>query len=88
MGGIVLERILVELYIPAMQGTYDVYIPTKVKFYEVRVLLIRILGELLEGYFIPSKDMRIYERETGNPIDLNQTANELGLLNGIKLMVI
>ena len=83
-----MNKILVEIYLPATNSSYDVYIPLKIKLFEVLTLVSSSLTELSKGYFIASDDVVICDKEKGTILDINLSAEELGLQNGSKLMLI
>ena len=83
-----MDKILVEIYLPAANRSYDVYIPLKIKFCEILSLISGTFTELSEGYFISSEDTVICDKVTGTIFNINMSAEELGLQNGSKLMLI
>lgn len=83
-----MDKILIELYLPAIHRVFDVYIPVACKLYEVETLLAAVLIELSDGQFVPSGDTVLCDRLSGQPLDINSSALELNLLNGSKLMLI
>lgn len=82
------DKILVEIYLPAMNKNYDVYIPIKSKLYEIVSLLAPAFTELSGDYFRSSDDTVICDKVTGTILNINISAEELGLHNGSKLMLI
>jgi hypothetical protein len=83
-----MDKILVEIYLPASGRNYDVYIPLKNKLYETLALLATTISELSEGYFSGTNETVICNKLTGVVLDINMSAEELGLYNGSKLMLI
>ncbi|MCR8643644.1 methyltransferase [Paenibacillus sp. N1-5-1-14] len=83
-----MDKILVEVYTPAINQAYDVYIPLTLKLYEVEILLTNAIADLSNGYFAASRDTVICNRETGTILDIDMSAQELGLHNGSRLMLI
>lgn len=83
-----MDKILVELYIPVINRSYDVYLPLASKMHEVEGLLSSAIREISEGYFVASLDTVLCDRDTGTVLDINKSALELGLRNGSKLMLI
>lgn len=83
-----MDKILVEVYLPAADCSYDVYIPIKSKIYEVTVLLANTLMELSQGYFQCTEDAVICDKDTGTIFNINLSVEELELHNGSKLMLI
>jgi len=82
-----MDKILVEIYIPGMNQSYDVYLPLTTKIHEVNGLLTHAFKELAAGYFIPS-DTVLCDKATGQIFDINKSVFDLGLKNGSKLMLI
>lgn len=83
-----MDKILVDIYVPAIDKNYDVYIPFKSKFYEVVRLIMHMVEELSENYFIGQDDSIICDRVSGAIYNINMSSAELGLKNGSKLMLI
>jgi hypothetical protein len=83
-----MDKILVEIYLPAANRNYDVYIPLKSKLHEIVALLAVAVTELSAGYFTGTNDTVICDKVTGIVFDINMSAEEIGLYNGSKLMLI
>ena len=83
-----MDKILIELFIPAVNQSYDVYIPFTKKLHEIEALLVKAIAELTDGYYPITDDAVICERISGSILDINLSAQELGLQNGSKLMLI
>lgn len=83
-----MDRYLIDLYIPALNKSYDVYIPALTKLYVVVQMLTAAVTELSDGYFIGRDDTLLCDKASGMLLDINQSAMELGLQNGSRLMLI
>lgn len=83
-----MDKILVEIFLPAENKKYDVYIPFTSKLYEILDLLKNTITELSEGYFTASEDAVLCDRKTGTIFNINMSPEELGLINGSKLILI
>lgn len=83
-----MNKIIVEVYLPAALRTYDVRIPADVQLFEVTSQVAQALSILSEGLYIATEDALLLERESGSILDINMTAWELGLQNGSRLMLI
>lgn len=83
-----MDKILVEIYLPAANRSYDVYIPLNCKIHEIVGLIAGTFTELSDGYFTASNDVVICDKVTGVIFNINMSAKELGLKNGSKLMLI
>lgn len=81
-------KVLVNIYIPVINAEYDVLIPIQSQIFEVTELIIKAIIELSEKRFIPTEDTVLSYRENGEIIDTNSTVYDLGISNGVKLMLI
>ena len=81
-------KVLVNIYIPVISAEYDVLIPIQSQIFEVTELIIKAIYELSEKRFIPTEDTVLSYRENGEIIDTNSTVYDLGISNGVKLMLI
>lgn len=83
-----MNKIMIELYLPAAGVSYDVRISGESRIGEIIPLLEACMAELAEGYFVPKADSLLCDRKTGVVLNVNLTVNEMGILNGTKLMLI
>ncbi len=82
------DRILVEVFFPAVCKHFDVFIPDDISFYRINEMLKKVSVQLTDGLFVPSDDNVLCDKKTGTILDINQTARSLCLHNGSKLMFI
>lgn len=83
-----MHKILVEVYNPASNNSFDVFIPLKSPVYEVVYLLANTISELSQGHYTATEQSILCDRKTGNLLDINKTIETLGLRNGSKLMLL
>jgi hypothetical protein len=85
-----MDKLLVEIFIPAANQTFDVFIPKRSRLYEVADLLTSAVGELsaVAAPMSATEKMVLCDRESGNLLNINLTMEELGLINGSKLMLL
>ncbi len=82
-----MEKILIELFVPAAGCTFDVFVPTHCKVSEVLQLLCAAVKELSEGKLIPQKDTLLCDMQ-GTPLDINMSVANANLRNSDRLMLI
>lgn len=82
-----MDKILIELWVPAAEKSYDVWIPRGSKLYAVRSLLAVAMKELSAGKYFPTEYVAMCDK-TGKILNINMTVDELGLKNGSQLMLI
>ena len=83
-----MDKVLVEVFIPAANQTFDIFLPLKSKLHEVVLLLANTMTELSQGYFIGTEHTVLCSRNTGEIYNINTTVEELGFKNGTKLMLL
>ncbi|AGK55721.1 EsaB/YukD family protein [Bacillus sp. 1NLA3E] len=83
-----MDKVLVEVYIPASEKSYDVFLPLESKLYEVLYLLMGTMAELTQGEFSATPDTILCDRITGKILNINLTVAENGVINGTKLMLV
>ncbi len=82
-----MEKILVELFVPAVGQTYDVFIPRNSKIHEVLFLMSETVKELAGGRYLPAQDTTLCD-DQGRILNINMSVSEHGIVNGSKLMLI
>lgn len=82
------NKILIEIYIPLIEKSYDIYIPVSKTIGTIKKLLEKSLVELTEGSYQPSTSTNLYNKETGLIYDINKKVYETDLENGSKLILI
>lgn len=83
-----MDKVLVEVYIPASEKSYDVFLPLESKLYEVVYLLTGTMAELTQGEFSATPDTILCDRNTGKILNINLTVADNGVINGTKLMLV
>lgn len=83
-----MNKVLVNVYVPMLNNSYDVFIPLQSQLFEVTELIKKAVFELSEGQFMPTGETVISLKSTGEIPDANRTVFELGIENGAKLMLI
>ena len=83
-----MDKILVEVFLPAANRTYDMYIPKKSKIHEIIFLMGNVLEELSQGFFIQASDLILFNKETQKMLDINLSVEDHNLKNGSKLILI
>lgn len=83
-----MNNVLVNVYVPILNKSYDIFIPVQSQLFEVIDLIKKAVYELSEGQFVPSKDTVMSLKTSGEILDINRTVFELSIGNGTKLMLI
>ena len=83
-----MDKVLIDIFLPAINRSFEVYIPLDSKFYEITPLVSKMLSELSNGLFISGDDSILYERKTGNILNINMSARQFNIKNGDNLMLL
>ena len=83
-----MNKIIIEVYVPASGNRYEMKIPRSVQMYKVLELIKKAIAESEDGRYLPDDTAVLCDRRTRDIINLNFTATELGVKNGSKLMII
>lgn len=83
-----MEKVLVEVFVPVLDCSYDIFIPLRSPMSEVLDLIKKAVNELSTGRFKANENTAICNRKDGTIININLSVYELGIKNGSKLMLI
>lgn len=83
-----MDKVLVEVFVPVLDRSYDIFIPLRSPMYEVLELIKKAIKEMSDGRFITNENTAICYRENGAIININLSVYELEIKNGSKLMLI
>lgn len=83
-----MEKVLVEIFVPVLDRSFDVFIPLQSPMHEVLELIKKAVSEMSDGRFIANQNTTICHREDGSILNINLSVYELEIRNGSKLMLI
>lgn len=81
------DKILVELVVPDIGETYDLYIPIQRKVGNVIGLLCKAISELTNGVYVVSNKIALYNAITGESYAMDTTIFDTDIRNGTKLVL-
>lgn len=81
------NKYLVELHVPSLQQTYNVYIPVNRRVGNVVALLNKCLFELSNGEYRGSKSTCLYDRNSGQRYDANLLIRQTNIKNGSEIVI-
>jgi len=83
-----MNKILVDVYFPSLSCSYDIYIPDRIRLYQVVDMIERAAARLTHGKYTASGCAILCDRSTGLIYDPNKTAEEVMLHSGSRLMIL
>jgi hypothetical protein len=82
------NKILIELEIPIIEKSYDLYIPINKKIGTIKTLIENSLVELTDNAYVIKEDTNFYSKENGKIYDVNLSVRETDLKNGSRIILI
>lgn len=83
-----MNKVLVSVYVPALEENYDFWIPINKKVYRIILLLIKIINESSGDYYRPTTMPLLYDKITSNQYDINLTVKDNAIQNGTEMILI
>jgi len=83
-----MDKVLVEIFVPAASRSFDVFIPQTSKMSEIVALVSKSLSDLSGGKFKPDSSTILCDAKNGQIFNINLSVYELEIKNGSKLMLI
>ena len=81
-----LYKVLIKLYVPEIEETYEIYIPINKTVGELSLLLTKLINDLSKSYPIKN-NARLCNRYTGNLYDRDLTIRNSDIRNGSELIL-
>ncbi len=83
-----MNKILTEVFFPSLSCSYDIYIPDRVRFYQISDMIERAVTRLTHGRYSACGNAILCDRDTGLVYDPNKTPEEVMLHSGSRLMLL
>ena len=83
-----MNKIIVQVYLPADGKTYDVRVPENMYVYDVVKVLAELFSESAKGFYYKGGVNILCFRESGKSLLQNCTLKELGVSNRTQLMFV
>ena len=82
------NKILVELSVPYIEKSYDVFIPINKKIGTIKKLIENSINSLIDNDYEIREDANLYSKDTGEIYDVNKTVKDTDLQNGSRIILI
>ena len=82
------NKVLIKLYVPMVEKSYDVFVPINKKVEQIILLLGEAVNELTDGTFIIQPSTQLCDKVTGEYFDNNKYVKESGIKNGSEVILI
>ncbi len=81
-------KVLIKLYVPEIEQTFDMYIPVNKSIGQVMVLLTKAVHTETLGVYPVKKEIRLINRRTLQIYDQTQVVRTTDIKNGTELVLL
>ena len=81
------DKVLVEIVVPSVELSYDIFIPVSRKVGNVIALVTKTVFELSNGIFTPDEHTLFYDYNSGLPYELDVLIKDTNIRNGSKVIL-
>ena len=82
------NKVLVNLFVPEISMSYDVYLPVNKKMGNIIILLNRAISEISDGRYMVNANNMLYNIETKVAYNPDVLLANTDIRNGTKLLLI
>lgn len=82
------NKVLVELIIPEIESSFDVYLPINKRIGSIITLLNKSISELTSGCYVGSNTTALYNRNTSTKYQANMLLYNTDIRNGTTLILL
>ena len=82
------NKVLVELVVPTIESTFDIYLPINKRIGNIITLLNKTVSELSEGCYEGTPTTALYNRETSQKYEINTLLYNTDIRNGTTLILL
>ena len=81
------NKVLVELVVPVLEVSYDVFLPINRKIGNVIELISKLVSDLSGGYFVANDNNFLYSGDTGDKYPIDVLVINTDIRNGSKIIL-
>jgi len=82
------NKVLVELVVPTIESSFDVYLPINKRIGNIITLLNKTVSEFSEGCYEGNEKTALYNRDTSEKYDVNALLYNTNIRNGTTLILL
>jgi len=81
------NKVLVKLYVPTIEKSFDIWIPINKRICNIISLCVKAVNDFSRGYYKPDKLPILFDKETAIPYDVNLIVKDSTIRNGTELIM-
>ncbi len=83
-----MEKILIKLFVPAINRTFDLFVPVDLEIAELVRVIVSGVDYLCNGLYVPSNEEMLNAKDPNILFDPNLTLYSYGIKDGSELILI
>lgn len=80
-------KVLIKLYVPEIEETYEIYIPINKTISQVLLLINRLINNITNGIYPIKESISIYNRKTSKLYQPEEIIRNTDIENGTELVL-
>lgn len=80
-------KVLVILYVPAIEDKYEIYIPINKTISQVLFLINKLINNITNGVYPIKDNLTLYNRKTSKEYQLEEVIRNTDIKNGTELVL-
>ena len=81
-------KVLVKLYVPEIEQTYELYIPVNKVIYQIKKMFLAIIKENNSSNYTDDVDFSLFNRRINKIYSNNEIVRNTDIRNGTELVII
>ena len=81
------NKVLVQLVVPILEESYDVFLPVNRKIGNIIGLVSKIVSEISGGYLVANETNSLYSGDTGDKYSMDVLLINTDIRNGSKIIL-
>lgn len=82
------NKILVELIVPSIEASFDIFLPINKRIGNIITLLNKTISDLSEGCYESNANTALYNRDTSQKYEINALLYNTDIRNGTTLILL
>ncbi len=83
-----MNKIIIEVRVPAINKIYDAKIPRDIQIWEATQLILKMIANLNPGLYAEDNEAVLVDFDSGKVIAVNALVADSGLTNGARIMLV
>ena len=82
------NKVLIRLYVPELDITYDIYIPVNELIWKIKKMLVKAISEMSGGLLDTKREYALINKTTSLPYENNKIVINTDIRNATELLLI